>query len=86
MTGYRVEKGISGGQTGVDQIALEVARSTRIPTGGVVPKGYLTETGPAWWLADYGLTEDASNKYPPSTRRNVFESDDKVISTLLLLE
>jgi hypothetical protein len=53
-----IERIISGGQTGVDQAALRVAKSFQIPTGGWAPKGYLTETGPAPWLArEYGLRE-----------------------------
>ena len=34
---------ISGGQTGVDRLALDVAKSLNIATGGTAPKGYLTE-------------------------------------------
>ncbi|KAA9356865.1 YpsA SLOG family protein [Larkinella humicola] len=79
MLGYRIEKVISGGQTGVDQLALTVAQNLGIKTGGVAPKGYLTENGPAPWLAGFGLVEDSSSKYPPRTRRNVVESDATVI-------
>lgn len=50
-------KVISGGQTGVDQAALRAAKAARIPTGGYAPKGWLTEDGPAPWLADFGLIE-----------------------------
>ncbi|WP_374755987.1 YpsA SLOG family protein [Fibrisoma montanum] len=32
---------MSGGQTGIDQMALEVARSLGVPTGGMAPKGCL---------------------------------------------
>jgi hypothetical protein len=36
---------ISGGQTGVDRLALDVAKSLNIATGGTAPNGYLTENG-----------------------------------------
>jgi hypothetical protein len=36
-------KVISGGQTGVDRIALEVARECEVPTGGTAPRGFLTD-------------------------------------------
>ncbi len=71
---------ISGGQTGIDQLGLEVARSLGIPTGGLAPKGYLTEIGPDERLRDtYGLTEHTSASYPPRTRANVEQSDGTVI-------
>jgi len=35
-----VEKVISGGQTGVDRMGLEVAKELGIPTGGTAPPNY----------------------------------------------
>ena len=58
---------ISGGQTGVDAAALRAAKAVGIPTGGTAPKGWLTEDGPAPWLAEYGLVESDSPFYPPRT-------------------
>ena len=37
---------ITGGQSGADQVGWRVARAFDIPTGGWMPKGYLTEEGP----------------------------------------
>jgi hypothetical protein len=74
-----VQKVISGGQTGVDQIGLEIARSLNIPTGGTAPKGFKTEVGPNPELANYGLIESHSASYPVRTKRNVRESDGTVI-------
>jgi len=34
---------VSGGQTGVDRVALDLALEFQIDTGGWVPKGRLTE-------------------------------------------
>jgi hypothetical protein len=52
-----IERVISGGQTGSDQGGLRAARACGIPTGGWAPRGWLTEAGPAPWLADWGLVE-----------------------------
>jgi len=66
----------SGGQTGVDQAALSCARSLGLETGGWVPKGCRTDTGPAPWLVTYfGCREHNSSSYPPRTRLNVREND-----------
>lgn len=75
---------ISGGQTGIDQLGLEVARSLGIPTGGIAPKGYMTENGPDERLRDvFGLTEHTSASYPPRTRANVQQSDGTLILGIL---
>jgi len=80
MFGYTVERVISGGQTGIDQLGLEVAKSLNIPTGGVAPKGYRTESGSNSQLRDvYGLTEHESPDYPPRTRANVRDADGTVM-------
>ena len=52
-----ITKVISGGQTGADRAGLFAARKFAIETGGYAPRGWLTESGTAPWLADYGLTE-----------------------------
>ena len=47
-----------------------------IPTGGAMPRGFLTEDGPRPELADkFGVVELAEADYPTRTRRNVEESD-----------
>lgn len=38
MTKYLLEKIISGGQTGVDRAALDIAIALNIPHGGFCPK------------------------------------------------
>ncbi len=52
-----ITKVISGGQTGADQAGLRAARAFGIPTGGYAPREWTTESGPAPWLADFGLVE-----------------------------
>lgn len=74
-----LEKVISGGQTGVDQMALLVARKYGFQTGGTAPKGYRTETGPNFLLRDlYGLKESESYNYRNRTIDNIRESDATV--------
>ena len=41
----RIEKVVSGGQTGVDRAALDAARSAGVPVGGWCPKGRWAEDG-----------------------------------------
>ena len=72
-------KVISGGQTGADQLGLAIAKIYGIETCGYAPPGFLTEDGPAPWLADYGLIElrgefDGRVGYPARTAANVSSS------------
>ncbi len=72
---------ISGGQTGVDQAALRVAKTLGIATGGWMPKGWRTEQGPRPEFRDlYGMQEHARADYAARTQKNVEVSD----ATLLL--
>lgn len=70
-----LERVRSGGQTGVDQTGLFVAREHGIKTGGWAPKGWRTEAGPAPWLAEYGLAEHPSSSFKPRTHANVRDAD-----------
>jgi hypothetical protein len=74
-----LKKIISGGQTGVDQGALDAAIKYSFPYGGWIPKGRLTENGP---LPDeYTLKEMPTKSYPDRTEKNVLASDGTVIIT-----
>jgi len=42
-----IQKVITGGQTGVEQAAWAAARRAGIATGGYMPRGFLTDEGPA---------------------------------------
>ena len=75
----QVTKIISGGQTGVDRIGLEVGKELGIETGGVAPKGYRTEKGPDISLKEFGLTEDASSGYTSRTLNNLKTADGTVL-------
>lgn len=75
--GYRPAKIISGGQTGVDRAALDVAIELGIPHGGWCPLGRLAEDGTI--PEHYRLTETDSADYAIRTERNVQEADATLI-------
>jgi predicted Rossmann-fold nucleotide-binding protein len=72
-----IERLVSGGQTGVDRAALDVAIACGIPHGGWCPRGRISEAGPI--PAHYQLTETDSFKYWVRTERNVIDSDATLI-------
>lgn len=72
-----LKKIISGGQTGVDQAALDAAIWLGIEHGGWIPKGRLTEDGPL--PEAYQLTEMPTDSYTERTEKNVIESDGTLI-------
>jgi hypothetical protein len=73
----RVERIVSGGQTGVDRAALDVALDLGLPCGGWCPAGRLAEDGA---VPDrYPLRETDSASYPERTGRNVRDSDATLI-------
>lgn len=74
-------KVISGGQTGIDQLALKVATEMGIPTGGFCPKNYKTEYGTDIKLKEYGLESTESSNYPPRTELNAKNSDLTILIT-----
>ena len=65
-----VTKIISGGQTGVDTIGLQVAKELGIETGGKAPKGFLREKGiDNEDIASYGLEEITDEEQADYTKR-----------------
>lgn len=74
-----IEQIISGGQTGVDQAAWRTAKSVGIPTGGWMPRGFLTEDGKRPEFAElYGAKEHSDPGYPMRTYQNVHDSHGTV--------
>lgn len=78
---------ISGGQTGMDRIGLEVGRELGYETGGIAPPGYYTEKGEDLTLKDLGVKEidvklqagrSGKEFYLPRTEQNVLNSDGTV--------
>ena len=72
-------KVVSGGQTGVDRAALDVARALGLPCGGWCPRGRLAEDGPIG--LDYPLVETPSADYAQRTEWNVRDSDGTLVLT-----
>ncbi len=72
-----LKKIISGGQTGADQAALDVAINLGIPHGGWIPRGRITEIG----VLDnkYKLKEMETTSYNKRTEQNVIDSDGTLI-------
>ena len=68
---------VSGGQTGVDRAALDVALERGIPCGGWCPNGRLAEDGPI--SPRYPLNETTSADYGQRTEWNVRDSDGTLI-------
>ena len=75
-----LSKIISGGQTGVDRAALDVAMELGFEVGGWCPKGRRAEDGPI--DTKYPLVETPTHYYPERTAWNVRDSD----GTLILYE
>jgi hypothetical protein len=73
-----VMKIISGGQVGAQQAALRAARAVGVATGGYSARGWMTESGPAPWLAEFGLVECDGAGYAARSRANVAASDGTV--------
>ena len=74
-----IKKIISGGQTGADRAALDVAIKLGIPHSGWIPKGRKTEDGPL--PERYNLQEMPTASYSKRTEKNVLESDGTLILT-----
>ena len=71
----------SGGQTGVDRAALDVAIELGIPYGGWLPRGRLAEDGPLPSLYE-NMRETDSPRYEARTERNVLDSDATLLLTV----
>ncbi|XZE18455.1 putative molybdenum carrier protein [Pirellulaceae bacterium SH449] len=75
--GSSISKVVSGGQTGVDRAALDVAIELGIPHGGWCPRGRLSEDGVI--PNRYELDEMESELYADRTRRNIVDSDGTLV-------
>ena len=72
---------VSGGQTGVDQGALEAALGLGLVWGGWVPKGWRAENGTVPERFRARMQEHASANYIVRTRQNVADSHATLILT-----
>ena len=76
----KLQKIISGGQTGVDLAALHAASYLGIPTGGLAPKGWVNEDGRQEELMrSFGMVECAESGYPARTKQNILAADATLI-------
>jgi hypothetical protein len=73
----RLQKIVSGGQTGVDRAALDAAMALGIDHGGWCPLRRRAEDGRI--PAAYQLVETESADYKVRTERNVIDSDGTLI-------
>lgn len=73
----KIDKIISGGQTGADRAALDFAIANNIPYGGWLPKGRKTEDGTL--DPKYHLQEMPTTDYSRRTEQNVLDADGTVI-------
>ena len=80
----KVEKIVSGGQTGADRAGLDFAIAHGIPHGGWCPKGRKAEDGTI--PERYGLSETSRADYLQRTEANVRESDGTVIFTVVCVQ
>jgi hypothetical protein len=70
---------VSGGQTGVDRAALDVALRLGLPCGGFCPRGRRAEDGPL--ARRYPLVETPSPDYAQRTEWNVRDADGTLVLT-----
>ena len=74
-----IKKLISGGQTGVDRAALDLANDLGLESGGWCPRGRRAEDG---IIPDqYALKETPGRDYEQRTEWNVRDSDGTLILT-----
>ncbi len=74
---WRIQKIVSGGQTGVDRAALDAALAAGVPIGGWCPRGRRAEDGPI--PERYPLTETPRRDYAERTEWNVRDSDATLV-------
>jgi hypothetical protein len=74
-----IEQIVSGGQTGVDRAALDLALELGLPCGGWCPKGRKAEDGAL--ASRYPLKETPSGVYDQRTKWNVRDADGTLVLT-----
>src|SRR4051812_21280651 len=76
----QLKKIVSGGQTGADMGGLLAAREIALATGGIAPRGWLTENGPQELvLRSFGLIECSEAGYPARPRANIALADGTLL-------
>ncbi len=73
----KLKKIISGGQTGADRAALDVAIKRGVEHGGWCPRGRIAEDG---IIAEkYSMTETESQNVEQRTKKNIEEADGTLV-------
>ena len=78
-------KVISGGQTGADIIFVQAAKEAGLETGGLMPRGFVTEDGrKPEYAQEFNMEEDPDtgrgrNFFLSRTKKNVANSDGTII-------
>lgn len=67
---------ISGGQTGIDRLGLEVGKELGLETGGTTTPGYYTENGRDESLKDFGVYVDNVDRYVAEIKAEVQKEKD----------
>jgi hypothetical protein len=73
----KIRQIVSGGQTGVDRAALDVALGLGLPCGGWCPRGRKAEDGPI--PGRYPLRETPTAAYGQRTEWNVRDADGTLV-------
>lgn len=80
MSKFKEFKVISGGQTGIDQLALTLAKGYCLKTGGWMPPLFMTEDGPRPLFEDlYQMKVTFGGLWAKRTRYNVKSADATVL-------
>ena len=74
-----LKKIVSGGQTGVDRSALDIAIELNYEYGGWCPRGRQAEDGIIDPIKYENLKETSTDRYPQRTEFNVRDSDGTLI-------
>ena len=75
-----LQRVISGGQVGADIAGVTAARDCGLETGGTMPLGFRTWTGPRpEYASEFQMVEDKSYSYVPRTITNVRDGTGTVI-------
>ncbi len=75
----KLSKVISGGQNGVDQAAIRAAKELMIPTGGWMPKDWMTLDGPRPDFEELYDMKECFGGYKARTEANVIDAHATLI-------
>lgn len=90
MSTYKIQKVISGGQTGIDRAGLEAAKEADVQTGGTAPGNFMTCDGADLELRDeFNLIKlpnsdkmSVSQQYVKRSMKNVDDADAVIVFKL----